>query len=177
MNVQLEEAVAILDRTPAALRSLLQDAPAAWLHGTEGAESWSAYQIVGHLIHGENTDWIPRTRMILEHGEDRAFVPFDRFAMLNLPQQRPLGEMLAEFEKLRAANLKILKSLNLQQKDLEKKGRHPELGTVTLGQLIATWVVHDLGHLAQMTRVMAKQYTDAVGPWRAYLPVLDTRLK
>ncbi|HSP07368.1 MAG TPA: DinB family protein, partial [Acidobacteriota bacterium] len=115
--------------------------------------------------------------MILEHGESQTFVPFDRTAMLKLPQDRPLAEMLDEFYSLRASNIKILKDLKLDAQKIAKKGRHPELGTVTLEQLISTWVVHDLGHLAQITRVMAKQYTDEVGPWRAYLPVLDTRLK
>lgn len=177
MDVKLDEALAVLERTPATLRTLLNEIPNAWVHGTEGEKSWSAYQIVGHLIHGEKTDWIPRTRMILEHGESKSFEPFDRFFMLKLPQDRPLKEMLAEFEELRKQNIKVLKSLKLKSSDLEKKGMHPELGSVTLSQLMATWVVHDLGHLAQLTRVMSKQYTEAVGPWREYLPVLDTKLK
>lgn len=177
MDVQLKEALSVLERTPVTLRALLNEIPDPWLHGTEGEKTWSAYQIVGHLIHGEKTDWIPRTKMILEHGDSKSFVPFDRFFMLKFGQDRPLKEMLNEFEDLRMKNLEILKSLNLQSADLEKKGMHPELGAVTLSQLIATWVVHDLGHLAQLTRVMAKQYTESVGPWRPYLPVLDTRVK
>ena len=177
MDFQLDEAIAVLERTPGTLRSLLSGLPASWLRGTEGAESWSAYQIVGHLIHGEKTDWIPRTRRILEHGESRTFEPFDRTAMLRQPQDRPLPDMLDEFAALRANNVTILKGLRLDAGFMKKTGHHPDLGTVTLEQLISTWVVHDLGHLAQMTRVMAKQYTAEVGPWRAYLPVLDTRMK
>ncbi|HSP06368.1 MAG TPA: DinB family protein [Acidobacteriota bacterium] len=177
MKFELGDAIPVLERTPQVLRALLTGLPAAWLRGTEGKETWSAYQILGHLIHGEKTDWIPRTRMILEHGESRTFVPFDRTAMLKQPQDLPLAEMLDEFDSLRTANIKILKGLKLDEQQIGRKGRHPDFGPVTLEQLITTWVVHDLGHLAQITRVMAKQYTDEVGPWRAFLPVLDTRLK
>jgi hypothetical protein len=177
MKFELGEAIAVLERTPQVLRALLSGLPGAWLRGTEGKETWSAYQIVGHLIHGEKTDWIPRTRMILEHGESRTFIPFDRTAMLKLTQDLPLAEMLNEFDSLRVANIEILKGLKLDAQQIGKKGRHPDFGPVTLEQLISTWVVHDLGHLAQITRVMAKQYTGEVGPWRAYLPVLDTRTK
>lgn len=177
MELKLEEAVAVLERTAPSLRSLLTGMPEPWIRGTEGGDSWSAYQIVGHLIHGEKTDWIPRAHMILEWAEERAFEPFDRFAMLNLPQDRPLEEMLAEFEQLRSHNLSILKNLAITPQQLQRIGRHPDLGPVSLSQLLATWVAHDLGHLSQLARVMAKQYTEAVGPWRAYLPVLDTRLK
>lgn len=177
MNFQLDEAIAVLERTPPTLQTLLSGLPAAWLRGTEGAESWSAYHIVGHLIHGEKADWIPRTRMILEHGESQTFEPFDRTAMMRLPQDRPLPEMLDEFAMLRSNNVTIFKGLRLDAPQMKKTGRHPEFGAVSLEQLIATWVVHDLGHLSQIARVMAKQYTSEVGPWRQYLPVLDTRLK
>ena len=177
MKFELDEAIAILERTPRVLRSQLSGLPASWLGGTEGNETWSPYHIVGHLIHGEKTDWIPRTRMILDHGESQTFVPFDRKFMLKLRQDRPLSEMLDEFDSLRAANIEILKGLRLNAQHMAKKGRHPDFGPVTLEQLLATWVVHDLGHLSQIARVMGKQYTDEVGPWRAYLPVLDTRLK
>lgn len=177
MNFQLDEVIAVLERTPGTLRTLLSGLSAAWLRGTEGADSWSAYHIVGHLIHGEKTDWIPRTKMILEHGESQTFVPFDRTWMLHLPQDRPLPEMLDEFAALRSNNVTILKGLRLDAQQVKKTGRHPDFGAVTLEQLLATWVVHDLGHLSQIARVMAKQYTVEVGPWRQYLPVLDTRLK
>jgi hypothetical protein len=128
---------------------------------------------VGHLIHAEETDWIPRARMILEHGEERAFEPFDRFAMFQKSKGKSLGELLDEFARVRAESLRELAGMNITPGLLERPGKHPELGAVTLGQLLSTWVVHDLGHLGQITRVMAKQYNDAVGVWRAYLPILS----
>lgn len=177
MDFDLQNSLEILSRTPGSLRSMLSGISSAWLRGTEGPDSWSSYDIVGHLIHGEKTDWIPRAKMILEHGDTRAFEPFDRFFMKRLPQDVPLEEMLREFESLRKQNLDELQRLITSNDQLEKKGKHPELGDVTMKQLLATWVVHDLGHLSQINRVLAKQYTDAVGPWRGYLPVLDTRLR
>jgi uncharacterized damage-inducible protein DinB len=150
------------------LRGLEDD----WVRTNEGGTSWSPFDVVGHLIHGEVTDWIPRLRILLEHGTSRPFEPFDRFAQFETSKARALDELLDTFARLRAANLDTLHGLRLQPEDHARPGRHPELGTVTLGQLLATWVVHDLGHVAQITRTMAKQYAGAVGPWEAYLPVL-----
>ncbi|HJP90655.1 MAG TPA: DinB family protein [Pyrinomonadaceae bacterium] len=172
MEVVLQHAIEILERTPSTLNSLLRDLSEPWLVQNEGPETWSPHDIVGHLIHGEETDWIPRAKIILEHGEERAFEPFDRFAMFEKFKGKSIGELLDTFARMRAESLRGLRMMNLTPALLEKRGRHPELGEVTLSQLLATWVVHDLGHLAQVTRVMAKQYRDAVGPWTAYLPVL-----
>lgn len=175
MHFDLEQAIQVLERTPAALRSLLADLPAEWIQGYEGPETWSPFDVVGHLIHGEQTDWIPRARIILEHRESRTFEPFDRFAQFEASQGKTLGDLLGEFERLRAENLETLRGLDLSPDDLARKGRHPELGTVTLRQLLATWVVHDLGHITQIARAMATQYGDEVGPWRAYLSILGSR--
>ena len=173
MELELQQAIEILERTPSTLNALLRGLSQPWLVQNEGPETWSPYDIVGHLIHGEKTDWIPRAKIILEHGEERAFEPFDRFAMVDGFKGKTITDLLDTFTQMRAESLRELRSLNLTPSQLEKRGRHPELGVVTLRQLLATWVVHDLGHLAQATRVMSKQYRDAVGPWRAYLPVLD----
>ena len=173
MQFQLEHATEILRRTPATLNSLLRHLPEEWTLSTEGPESWSAFDVVGHLIHGEEADWIPRAKIILEHGESRAFEPFDRFAMFEKSKGKSLGELLDTFERLRAESLGELERMNLTPEMLGKRGRHPELGAVTLGQLLSTWVVHDLGHVGQIVRVMAKQYGEAVGAWRAYLSVLS----
>jgi hypothetical protein len=170
----LEEALPILRHTPAVLRALLWDLPQSWTGGTEGPDTWSPFDIVGHLIHGERTDWIPRTEILLAHGEGRAFTPFDRFAQFEASRGKSLHELLDTFAELRAANLVRLESLDLNTEDLQRRGLHPELGPVTLEELLATWVAHDLSHIAQIARVMGRQYTDAVGPWRAYLPMLDT---
>lgn len=175
MEYQLDHAIDILRRTPATLRLLLQDLPGEWLHANEGPETWSPFDVMGHLIHGEKTDWIPRARIILQHGDTRAFEPFDRFAMFEESQGKSLDELLVEFERLRSENLQQLEELNVTPELLAKRGRHPELGEVTLSQLLSTWVVHDLGHLAQIVRVMSSQYGEAVGPWRAYLPILSVK--
>ena len=172
MEFDIEEAIAILQRTPKTLDSLLRDLPEPWLVQNEGAETWSPYDVVGHLIHGEETDWIPRAKIILEHGDAKAFEPFDRVAMFQKSKDKPIAELLDTFAQLRAENLRELQALNLTTELLERRGMHPELGQVTLKQLLATWTVHDLGHIRQVVRVMAKQYRDAVGPWRAYLNVL-----
>ncbi len=172
MNFTFEDALPVLSRTPAVLRSLLADLPESWIRATESPDTWSPFDIVGHLIHGERTDWIPRTELLLAHGESRPFTPFDRFAQFKDSQGKSLRELLDTFTELRAQNVDRLESLRLTPADLERRGRHPELGPVTLGQLLATWVAHDLNHLGQIARVMGKQYTDAVGPWRAYLPML-----
>ncbi len=173
----MAEATAVLARTPAALNALLRGLPSIWVRrnegrSNEGKESWSAYDIVGHLIVGERTDWMPRVRIILESGEARAFDPFDRFAQSRESQGKSLEQLLDEFARLRAENLAALHALNLQRDDFARRGRHPALGTVTLSELLATWAVHDLTHLHQLSRVMAHQYRDAVGPWSASLGVL-----
>lgn len=173
MNFRLDDALAVLSRTPATLRRLLEDQPTAWIESDEGPDTWSPFDVVGHLIHGERTDWMGRARVILEVGEEREFEPFDRFAMFEESKGRALPELLTTFERLRERNLSELRSLELDDKTLAKRGRHPDFGVVTLRQLLATWVVHDLGHIAQISRTMAKQYREEVGPWRRYLPVLD----
>ena len=173
MEFQLEQARHILRRTPATLNSLLRDLPDEWVFPNEGPETWSPFDVLGHLIHGEETDWIPRAKIILADGENRSFEPFDRFAMFEKSKGKSLGELLDTFERLRSANLQQLGQMNLTSELLKKRGKHPELGIVTLSELLATWVVHDLGHVGQIVRVMSKQYGDAVGPWRAYLPILS----
>ncbi len=172
MEFQLEHAMAILSRTPATLNALLAGAPAAWVTGNEGPDTWSPYDVLGHLIHGEETDWIPRARIILEHGEAKAFEPFDRFAQVGKSKGKTVEALLDEFAALRTKNLETLSQLGVTPEKLALRGTHPELGTVTLGELLATWVAHDLSHVAQALRVMSKQYTEAVGPWRQYLPIL-----
>jgi hypothetical protein len=168
----LSEAVAVLERTPAVLRSWLSDLPAAWLTADEGPDTFSPLEVLGHLVHGERIDWMARTRMILEHGPARAFEPFDRFAHRRDFAGWPAGRLLDEMDRLRAANLEALRRLRLAETDLDRRGQHPELGPVTLRALLATWVAHDLSHLAQIARVMAKRYRDDVGPWAAYLPIM-----
>ncbi len=157
------------------LQTLLDELPEALERGNEGEDTWSPYDIIGHLIHGERTDWISRLRTILEHGESKEFEPFDRFAQFEASRGKSMAELLTEFAALRAENLVFLQALDLGAADYARTGRHPELGIVTLGELLATWVVHDLGHIAQIGRVMAKQLGDEVGAWRAYLPVLAPR--
>lgn len=173
MSFQLAHAIAVLERTPATFRALLSGLPDEWSLSNEGADTFSAFDNVGHLNHGERTDWIPRARIILAQGPDRRFEPYDRFAQVRESEGKSLAELLNEFEQLRAENLATLRSWNLSAQQLALEGEHPELGPVTLAQLLAAWVAHDLGHIAQTARVMAKQYRSAVGPWRAYLPVLD----
>lgn len=173
MEFELTHASDILRRTPAILNSLLRDLPEPWLVQNEGPDTWSPYDIIGHLIHGEETDWIPRARIILEFGEARAFEPFNRVAMFGQSKGKSMVELLDTFEHLRAENLRELQALNLTSDLLDQRGRHPELGVVTLRQLLSTWVVHDLGHIRQAVRVMSKQYREAVGPWKAYLSILE----
>ena len=172
MEFQLDTAKQILGRTPATLNSLLRDLSDEWVSPNEGPDTWSPFDVVGHLIHGEETDWIPRAKIILAHGEDRPFEQFDRFAMFEKSKGKSLGELLDTFARLRGENLRQLEQMNLTPELLSKRGKHPELGMVTLSELLATWVVHDLGHVGQIVRVMSKQYGDAVGPWRAYLSIL-----
>lgn len=173
MKLEVEHVTAILRRTPSTLNALLRDLPEPWLVHNEGPETWSPYDIVGHLIHGEETDWIPRAKIILDNGESRPFEPFDRVAMFEKSRSKSIAELLDTFARLRAENLRELDTLNLTTDLLDKRGMHPELGVVTLKQLLATWAVHDLGHIRQVVRVMAKQYRDEVGPWKAYLSILE----
>jgi hypothetical protein len=169
----MDEAVALLARTPATLDALLSGLPDGWIAAHEGGETWSPFDVIGHLIHGEQTDWIPRARIILEHGESRVFDTFDRTAQFAASNGRTLVSLLEEFATLRRANLRVLATLNLTDADLDRRGRHPGLGVVTLGQLLATWVAHDLDHVVQISRVLARQYSDNVGPWRAYLRIIS----
>jgi hypothetical protein len=173
MDFDLALALPILERTPAVLRTLLADLPAAWTDANEGPDTWSAFDVVGHLIQGERTDWIPRARIILEEGRSHTFEPFDRFAQFRDSAGKSIGELLDEFERLRAGSLDTLKAWRLTDAQLSLEGEHPIFGAVTLRQLLATWTAHDVSHLAQISRVLAKQYREAVGPWRAYLPIMD----
>ena len=172
MQFELEQAIAILGRTPAVFHTLLGDLSEEWVDANEGEGSWSPLSVLGHLVHGERADWIPRARLILERGETAVFEPFDRFAHLDESRPKVLADLLGEFAALRSASLATLGQWKLSTSDLQRRGRHPDFGVVTLAQLLATWVAHDLGHIAQATRVMAKQYAIEVGPWKAYLPVL-----
>lgn len=170
----LHHAVTVLERTPNVLSTLLTGLPDVLVRATEGEGTWSPYDVVGHLIHGERTDWIPRAQHILAR-DTRPFDTFDRTAQFTASAGKPLSELLAEFGKLRGQNLTTLAGWNLSEEDLQRPGLHPELGPVTLGQLLATWVVHDLDHLAQVARVLAKYHTTNVGPWTAYLSILSDR--
>ena len=171
-NFNLAGTIAILTHTPVSLDALLRGLPDIWVRSNEGENTWSAFDIMGHLIVGELTDWMPRARIILENGEARPFDRFDRFAQLKQDQDKSLNQLLDDFARLRQENIAALQALNLKAEDLARRGRHPELGVVTLSELLATWAVHDLTHLHQLSRVMAHQYRAAVGPWSAYLGVL-----
>ncbi|HZI57915.1 MAG TPA: DinB family protein [Verrucomicrobiae bacterium] len=173
MEHNLEQTISLLARTPATLNTLLRDLPATWTLRNEGKNTWSAFDIVGHLIHGDRTDWIPRAKMILQFGESKPFEPFDRLGQQRESQGKSLPQLLDEFAHLRLEKLSELRSLNLRPQDFELRGQHPSLGVVTLAQLLSTWAVHDLTHLHQISRVMAHQYQDAVGPWSIYLGVLQ----
>jgi hypothetical protein len=173
MEFEMDQAIAVLERTPSTLRALLSGLSAEWVAGNDRTDSWSPFDVVGHLIHGELTDWIPRARIILDHGPARPFDPFDRFAQEQASQGKGLSDLLEDFDALRRANLTALRGLGLRNADLDCEGTHPELGRVTLRQLLSTWTVHDLNHIAQVAEAMAGQYRDEVGPWRAYLPILD----
>jgi uncharacterized damage-inducible protein DinB len=177
MEFDLDKATAVLARTPATLRTLLKDLPRDWVETNEGANTWSPYDVIGHLIHGERTDWITRVKIILEHGESRPFDPFDRFAQFEESKGKTLGELLEEFAALRERNLATLREMKIGAGDFEKTGQHPALGRVTLKELLATWVTHDLDHIAQVARTMAKQYASEVGPWQAYISILHDRKK
>lgn len=175
MQFSLDDAVEILSRTPATFNSLLAGLSDPWIKNNEGPETWSPYDVVGHLIHGERTDWMPRLKIILELGESRPFDPFDRFAQFEASKGKSLSELLETFATLRRQNLATLKQLHLTEAHFKLKGTHPDFGPVTLEQLLATWVVHDLDHISQIARVMAKQYVDEVGPWVRYLSILKSK--
>ena len=172
MDFDLRTALPVLTRTPAVLNALLRDLPSDWVSRNEGPNTWSPYDVVGHLIHGERTDWMPRAEHLLRHGEAVPFPVFDRFAQLEASSGQSLPALLDTFAELRAESLRRLEELNLTAADLDRPGRHPEFGRVTLGQHLATWVAHDLDHLVQVARVMGRQYTEAVGPWRNYLRII-----
>lgn len=172
MEQDLETTIALLSRTPAALNALLRDLPESWTAPNEGGNTWSAFDIVGHLLHGERTDWMPRARRIIECGESRAFDPFDRLAQMRESKGKSLAKLLDEFASARSKNLHELRDLNLKPDDFARSGLHPTLGSTTLSELLATWAVHDLTHLHQLSRVLAYQYGQAVGPWKQFLGVL-----
>ena len=173
MEHDLERTIALLGRTPVALDALLRDLPEEWTFRGEGDKTWTAFDVVGHLIHADRTDWMSRVKRILDYGETRAFEPFDRLGQVRESEGKSLGQLLDEFARVRAEKLDELRGLKLQSEDFERRGLHPALGTVTLSELLATWAVHDLTHLHQISRVMAHQYREAVGPWSKYLGVLQ----
>lgn len=175
MAQNLQQTIALLNRTPAVLNTLLRDLPEAWTHRDEGEKSWTAYDVVGHLIHGEQTDWIARMNRILQFGESKAFDRFDRFAQEKESAGKTLNQLLDEFAQLRAQNLQTVQKLNLQPQQLQLRGKHPVLGTVTLSNLLATWAAHDLTHLHQLSRIMAHQYREEVGPWTKFLGVMQCK--
>lgn len=175
MKFDLDEAMAALSRTPAALKAMLNGLPRNWTENNEGPETWSPFDVIGHLIHGERTDWIPRAKIILEHGEVRPFDPFDRFAQFEQSKGKTLTQLLDEFAALREENLAALSELKIGEVELGKTGMHPALGRVTLKELLATWVTHDLGHIVQIARTMARQYANEVGPWPAFISVLQDK--
>jgi hypothetical protein len=172
--MDLAATLAILRRTPAAVSALLLGLPEALLSSDEGPETFSPRDVVGHLIHGEETDWVPRIRIILEHGESRPFTPFDRTGFRTAVAGRPIAELTGRLAALRQSNLEYVNGLDLDDAvRLALRGTHPSLGPVSLGALLSSWAVHDLGHLGQISRVLAKRWRDDVGPWREYLPILD----
>lgn len=172
MEFRFEDALPVLRRTPTVVRALLADLPDGWTSATEGPGTWSPFDVVGHLIHAERTNWMPRVEHMLRHGATVPYPPFDREAMFAASKDRLLSELIETFEQVRSESLRRLDRLGLSDADLERQGRHPEFGVVTLRQQLSTWVAHDLGHLSQIVRVMARQYGEAVGPWRAYLSIL-----
>jgi hypothetical protein len=175
MEFQLDRALEVLERTPRTFRAMLDGLSTAWTAPNEGPDTFSAFDNLGHVVHGERTDWIPRARIILAQGSNRRFEPFDRFAQYRESEGMSVADLLNEFERLRAENLATLRRWKLTERELALEGEHPALGVVTLRQLLATWTAHDLGHIAQTARVLAKQYREAVGPWREYLPIMDRR--
>jgi DinB family protein len=172
MDYRFDDALPVLRRTPDVLDTLLRDLPASWTDATEGPNTWSPFDVVGHLIHGDRTDWVPRIEHILRHGDTLSFPPFDRQAMFETSRGLSLTNLLETFRSVRNESVERVVSLALAEGDLERRGRHPEFGVVILRQHLATWVAHDLDHIGQIVRVMARQYSDAVGPWRKYLSIL-----
>lgn len=172
MRHNLDHTIPLLTRTPAALNALLRDLPETWTLRNEGENSWTVFDVIGHLIHADRTDWIPRARTILQFGDTQPFAPFDRLGHVLETRGKSMGQLLDEFARVRAESLAELRGLNLRSADLDRRGRHPALGAVTLSELLATWAAHDLTHLHQISRTMAHQYRDAVGPFSAYLGVL-----
>jgi len=173
MEHNLEHTIALLNRTPAALSALLRDLPDTWTLGNEGEKTWSVFDVVGHLIYAERMNWMPRAKMLLRFGESRAFEPFDRTGYVRESQGKSLGQLLDEFARVRSESLGELRALDLRPEDLARRGRHPAVGVVTLSELLATWAAHDLTHLHQISRIMAHQYREAVGPWSKFLGVLQ----
>lgn len=169
----LADAEAQLAATPALLSAWLRPLPPSWLESNEGGETWSVFDVVGHLVHGERTDWVPRLRRIMEHGEDKPFEPFDRFAQFEASRGKSVAQLLDEFSQARTASLDSLREYQLSERDLDRRGKHPELGSVTVRELVATWVAHDLDHVVQIARVLAYRFSNTVGPWRAYLRVVS----
>ena len=173
MTYNLKQALEILERTPNTLHVLLSNVSDEWVYTNEGDNTWSVFDVVGHLIHGEKTDWMTRIRIVLSDSGNKTFEPFDRFAQFENSKGKTMQQLLNEFSELRAENLKALKQLQITETQLKMKATHPALGEVALKELLASWVTHDLGHIAQIARVMAKQYKDEVGPWEAYIPILN----
>ena len=172
MIYSLERSIEILERTPEVLKALLSGLHEDWTQNNEGPDTFSPFDVVGHLIHGEKTDWRPRINRILEHGQEKAFDPYDRFAQYTESKGKTLAHLLDEFDALRSQNMEWFRSLSLNETEFEKKGMHPVLGNVTLRNLLATWVIHDLTHIAQIARVMAKQYKDEMGPWQQFFRII-----
>ena len=172
MQFQINDALPVLERTPSVVSLLVKDLPDPWIYQNEGPDTWNVFDIIGHYIHGEKTDWIPRMKIILGEG-DKRFVPFDRFAQFKDSKGKSLHQLLDEFGALRKQNIEELRSIVLDEATLEKKGIHPQFGEVSLRELLASWVVHDLTHINQIARVIAKQYEQAVGPWKAYMGILN----
>jgi hypothetical protein len=173
MKFDLNQAISVLERTPGVFKQLLDNISQEWTHKNEGKDTWSPYDVVGHLVHGEKTDWMPRLEIVLNDSENNTFEPYDRFAQFEMSKGKSLGDLLDEFEILRKKNLRTLKSKFLSSNDLTKQGIHLVLGPVTLNQMLSAWVVHDLGHIAQVSRVMAKQYKEEIGPWTQYLTIVN----
>jgi hypothetical protein len=172
MNFSLDKSIEILDRTPSVIITLTKDLSSEWTDNNEGGDTWNVFDVIGHLIHGDRTDWIPRTEIILSDSDKKTFEPFDRFAQFETSKGKTLPELLEEFKKIRTSSIDKLKKLQINEGDLGKTGIHPTFGQVTLSQLLSTWVVHDLDHISQISRIMAKQYKELTGPWIEFLKIL-----
>lgn len=173
MKYNLNEAISILSKTPLVLKELLENLSKDWTHQNEGGDSWSPYDVIGHLVHGEKTDWMPRLEIVVSNASNKTFEPYDRFAQFEMSKGKSLSHLLKDFEMLRKQNLNTLRAKNLTEIDFEKEAIHPELGTVSLRNMLSAWVVHDLGHIAQVSRVLAKQYHEEIGPWARYLTIVN----